>query len=147
MNPTLVAGGIFLITYAIIVTERIHRTLAALMGGMAMVLLGVVHQAEAFHSIDWNVIFLLAGMMAIANVLRETGLFQWIAVQAVRLGKGNPFRTLVILFLVTAIASALMDNVTIVVLVVPVTLFVTASLRVSSLPFLISQILASNIGA
>jgi Na+/H+ antiporter NhaD/arsenite permease-like protein len=140
------AGGIFLITYALIVTERVHRTVAALMGGFAMVLLGVVHQEDAFHAIDWNVIFLLAGMMAIANILRETGLFQWIAVQAVRLGGGDPFRILVILSFVTAISSALLDNVTIVVLVAPVTLFVAASLRVSPLPFLIAEILASNIG-
>jgi Na+/H+ antiporter NhaD/arsenite permease-like protein len=146
MNPTWLAGGIFLITYALIVTERVHRTLAALLGGVAMILLGVVSQEQAFHAIDWNVIFLLAGMMAIANVLRETGLFQWIAVQAVRLGKGDPFRILVILSLVTAFSSGLLDNVTIVVLVAPVTLFVAASLKVSPFPFLIAEILASNIG-
>ncbi|NIN70302.1 MAG: hypothetical protein GTO63_37625, partial [Anaerolineae bacterium] len=70
MNLTWLAGGIFLITYALIVTERVHRTVAALLGGFAMVLLGVVHQEDAFHAIDWNVIFLLAGMMAIANILR-----------------------------------------------------------------------------
>lgn len=146
MNLTWLAGGIFLITYALIVTERVHRTVSALLGGFAMILLGVVHQEDAFHAIDWNVIFLLAGMMAIANVLRETGLFQWIAVQAVRLGRGDPFRILVILSVVTAISSGLLDNVTIVVLVAPVTLFVAASLKVSPMPFLIAEILASNIG-
>lgn len=146
MNPTWLAGGIFLITYALIVTERMHRTLAALLGGVAMILLGVISQEQAFHAVDWNVIFLLAGMMAIANILRETGLFQWIAVQAVRLGKGDPFRILVILTLVTAFSSGLLDNVTIVVLVAPVTLFVAASLKVSPFPFLIAEILASNIG-
>jgi Na+/H+ antiporter NhaD/arsenite permease-like protein len=146
MNPTLLAGGIFLITYGLIVTERVHRTISALLGGVAMILLGVVSQEQAFDSIDWNVIFLLVGMMAIANILRETGLFQWIAVQAVRLGRGDPFRILVILSLVTAFGSGLLDNVTIVVLVAPVTLFVAASLKVSPMPFLIAQILASNIG-
>lgn len=146
MSLTWLAGGIFLITYALIVTERVHRTLAALLGGVAMILLGVVSQEQAFHAVDWNVIFLLAGMMAIANVLRETGLFQWIAVQAVRLGRGDPFRILVILSLVTAFTSGLLDNVTIVVLVAPVTLFVAASLRVSPMPFLVAEILASNIG-
>ena len=84
--------------------------------------------------------------MVLANILRETGLFQWIAVQAVRLGRGNPFRILVILSLVTAVASAFLDNVTIVVLVAPVTLLVAASLRMSPVPFLIAGILASNIG-
>ncbi len=146
MNPTWLAGGIFLITYALIVTERVHRTLAALLGGIAMIVLGVLPQEEAFFAVDWNVIFLLAGMMAIANVLRETGLFQWIAVQAVRLGKGDSYRILIILSLVTAVTSALLDNVTIVVLMAPVTLFVAASLRTSPLPFLIAEVLASNIG-
>jgi len=146
MNPTWLAGGIFLITYALIVTERVNRTIAALLGGLAMILLGVVSQEQAFGAIDWNVIFLLVGMMAIANLLRETGLFQWIAVQAVRLGRGDPFRILIILSLVTAFSSALLDNVTIVVLVAPITLFVAASLKVSPMPFLIAQILASNIG-
>jgi len=146
MNPTWLAGGVFLITYALIVVERIHRTVAALLGGLAMILLGVLPQEQAFHAIDWNVIFLLTGMMAIANILRETGFFQWVAVQAVRLGHGDPFRILVILSVVTAVASAFLDNVTIVVLVAPVTLFMAASLKVSPLPFLIAEILASNIG-
>jgi len=140
------AGGIFLFTYALIVAERPHRTIAALLGGLAMIALGVLSQEQAFHAIDWNVIFLLIGMMAIANVLRETGLFQWIAFQAVRLGRGQPFRILVILCLITAISSAFLDNVTIVVLVVPVTLFVVASLKANPLPFLIAEILACNIG-
>jgi len=146
MNLVWITGGIFLITYAFIVTERVHRTLAALLGGVAVILLGVFPQDQAFAAVDWNVIFLLTGMMSIANVLRETGLFQWIAVQAVRLGRGRPFLILVILSLVTAASSALLDNVTIVVLVAPVTFFVAASLRVSPVPFLIAEILASNIG-
>ena len=146
MNLAWITGGVFLITYAFIVTERVHRTLAALLGGIIVIVLGVLPQHEAFIAIDWNVIFLLAGMMAIANILRETGLFQWIAVQAVRLGRGQPFRILVILSAITAVSSALLDNVTIVVLVAPVTLFVASSLRVSPVPFLISEILASNIG-
>ena len=146
MNPTFLAGGIFLITYALIVTERVHRTIAALLGGVAIILVGVLDQDQAFQAIDWNVIFLLAGMMMIANMLRETGLFQWIAVQSVRLGKGNPYSIMVILVLVTAVTSALLDNVTIVILMAPVTLFIAASLGVSPLPFLIAEILASNIG-
>ncbi len=146
MNPTFLAGGIFLITYALIVTERVHRTIAALLGGVAIILVGVLDQDQAFQAIDWNVIFLLAGMMMIANVLRETGLFQWIAVQSVRLGKGNPYSIMIILVLVTAVTSALLDNVTIVILMAPVTLFIAASLGVSPLPFLIAEILASNIG-
>ncbi|MFH1633535.1 MAG: ArsB/NhaD family transporter [Chloroflexota bacterium] len=146
MNPVWLAGGIFLLTHALIVSERVHRTISALLGGVAMILFGVLPQAQAFHAVDWNVIFLLAAMMIIANVLKETGLFQWIALQAVRLGKGDPFRVLVILSLVTAATSAFLDNVTIVVLVAPVTLFVASNLRVNPVPFLIAEILASNIG-
>ncbi|MBT3241364.1 MAG: ArsB/NhaD family transporter [Chloroflexi bacterium] len=145
MNPLWLAGSIFLLTYALIVSEKIHRTISALLGGLAMILF-VVPQETAFHAIDWNVIFLLAGMMIIANVIKETGLFQWIAFQAVNLGKGDPFRVLVILSLITAVSSAFLDNVTIVVLIAPVTLFVASSLRVSPVPFLIAEILASNIG-
>jgi len=145
MTSMWIAGVIFLLTYALIVSEKIHRTISALLGGLAMILF-VIPQENAFHSIDWNVIFLLAGMMVIANVLKETGLFQWIALQAVRLGKGDPFKVLVILSLITAASSALLDNVTIVVLIAPVTLFVASTLRVSPVPFLIAEILASNIG-
>ena len=146
MSLTWIVGGIFLLIYALIVTEKTHRTIAALLGGLAMILLGVFDQQEAFQAVDWNVIFLLAGMMSIANVLRETGLFQWLAVRAVRLGGGYPFRTLVILAVITAVGSALLDNVTVVVLVVPITLFVASSLQISPIPFLIAEILASNVG-
>ncbi|MCK5487786.1 MAG: anion permease, partial [Desulfobacterales bacterium] len=146
MNPTWIAAGIFLVTYAFIVSDRIHRTIAALLGGLTIIIIGVLDQDQAFHAIDWNVIFLLAGMMMIANVLRETGLFQWIAIQSVRLGKGSPYRIMVILVAVTAVTSALLDNVTIVILMAPVILFITASLRISPVPFLIALILASNIG-
>ncbi|MBI9046964.1 MAG: ArsB/NhaD family transporter [Anaerolineaceae bacterium] len=145
MNPIFLAGSIFLLTYALIVSEKIHRTISALLGGLAMILF-VLPQEQAFHSIDWNVIFLLAGMMVIANVIKETGLFQWIALQAVRLGKGDPFRVLIILSLITAVSSALLDNVTIVILIAPVTLFVASTLRVNPIPYLIAEILASNIG-
>lgn len=146
MNETVIAGGIFLLTYAIIVSERIHRTIAALLGGFLMIWLGVLDQEEAFHAIDFNVIFLLAGMMMIANILSETGFFQWIAIQAVKLGRRNPFKILVLLAMVTAVASAGLDNVTIVVLIAPVALFVANNLRISPIPFLIAEVLASNIG-
>lgn len=146
MNETYMAGGIFVLTYAIIVSERVHRTIAALLGGFLMILLGIVNQEQAFQSVDFNVIFLLAGMMIIANILSETGFFQWIAIQAVKLARRDPFRIMVLLSLVTAVASAGLDNVTVVVLIAPVTLFVASNLRVSPIPFLIAEVLASNIG-
>ncbi|MGQ9467572.1 MAG: SLC13 family permease [Anaerolineae bacterium] len=146
MSPAWIAAIVFTVTYILIVTERVHRTVSALLGGVAIILLRVITQAEAFRAIDWNVIFLLVGMMIMTNTLQETGVFQWIAVQAVRLGQGSPMRILVVLCLVTAFASMFLDNVTAVILAVPVTLFVTEQLRLNPLPFLIAEILASNIG-
>jgi Na+/H+ antiporter NhaD/arsenite permease-like protein len=145
-GQAFLAGAIFLITYALIVSERVQRTVAALLGGFVMILLHVVTQEEAFHAVDFNVIFLLAGMMMIAHILSETGFFQWIAIQAVKLGRRDPFRIMILLCLVTAVASAALDNVTVVVLIAPVTLFVAANLHISPLPFLIAEVLASNIG-
>lgn len=146
MTATMLAGGIFFITYALIVSEKIPRSIAAILGGVVMIILGVIPQEQAFHSVDWNVIFLLASMMVIANVLRDTGIFQWIALQTVRLGKGDPIRVLILLSLITAVTSAFLDNVTIVILIAPVTLFVATTLKVNPVPFLIAEILASNIG-
>ena len=142
----IIAAIIFVATYALIVTEKVHRTIAALIGGMLMILLGVVSQDEAFHSIDFNVIFLLAGMMMIAYILSETGFFQWIAIKAVILGKRDPFKIMIYLCLVTAVASAALDNVTVVVLLAPVTLYVASNLHISPIPFLIAEVLASNFG-
>jgi len=142
----LLAGGIFVATYALIATERLHKTVAALAGGVLMVVLGVVSQEEAFAAIDFNVIFLLVGMMVIANVMRRTGVFQWVAIRSVRVAQGDPWRILVVLCTITAVASALLDNVTTVILIGPITLFIASALRVSPVPYLIGEILASNIG-
>ncbi len=147
MNEITIAVAIFVIAYVLIVTEKIDRMVAALLGGMAMIVFVVGYtQEEAFRGVDFNVIFLLAGMMIIAGVISETGLFQWLAVRAVQIGKGNPIRIMQILAIVTAVGSALLDNVTVVVLIAPVTLFVASSLGVSPLPFLIAEVIASNIG-
>ena len=137
---------IFVATYALIATERIDKTIAALLGGTAVVLLGIVDQEEAFGAIDLNVIFLLSGMMVMAAILRRTGFFQWLAIRSVKVAGGDPFRLLVVLSVVCAVLSALVDNVTTVVLLAPVTLYIASVLRVSPVPFLIAEILASNIG-
>ena len=146
MSPQIVAGVIFLAIYALIVTEKIHRTLAALLGASLMILLRIVDQEEAFASVDFNVIFLLAGMMIIANITAKTGVFQWIAVEAVRRAGGRPYALLVLTSLATAVVSAFLDNVTTVVLLTPVIFFIAQRLETSPVPFLISQVLASNIG-
>ena len=142
----VVAATIFVITYALIATDRIDKTVAALLGGLAMVVLRVIDQEAAFHAIDFNVIFLLAGMMALAGTLRRTGFFQWVAIRSVKVAGGDPIRLIVVLSVVAAGLSAFLDNVTTVVLIAPVTLYIAAALRVSPFPFLVSEILASNIG-
>jgi Na+/H+ antiporter NhaD/arsenite permease-like protein len=147
MSADVVIGlAIFLLTYGLIATERIHKTLAAMAGGVAMILLGIVSQEHAFEEIDFNVIFLLAGMMILAGIVRKTGVFGWLAVRAARLAGGDGYRVLVVLSVITAIASAFLDNVTTVVLVGPITLFLAARLGMSPFPLIISEILASNIG-
>jgi Na+/H+ antiporter NhaD/arsenite permease-like protein len=144
--PVVAAIAIFVVTYALIATEWIDKTTAALAGGVVMVLLGILTQEQAFAHIDLNVIFLLAGMMVLAGIMRRTGVFGWMAVRAARLAAGDPYRLLVVMSLVTAVASAVLDNVTTVVLVGPVTLFVAAGLGMSPFPLIVSEIIASNIG-
>ena len=141
-----IAAGAFVVAYALIALERLDRTLVALFAGLGVVALGVIDQHEAFEAIDLNVIFLLAGMMVIASILGKTGFFEWLAIRSVRLSRGEPLRLLLILAGVTAVLSAFLDNVTTVVLMTPITLSVASRLGVSPMPYLISQILASNIG-
>jgi Na+/H+ antiporter NhaD/arsenite permease-like protein len=141
-----VAVAIFLVTYAFISTERIDRTIAALLGGVAMVVARVIDQETAFAAIDFNVIFLLAGMMMLAGILRRTGFFQWVAIRSVKVSGGEPIRLLLVLCVVCAVLSAFLDNVTTVVLLAPITLYIAATLGITPLPFLIAQILASNVG-
>ena len=145
-----IATGIFLIAYAVIVSEKIHKTIVAIFGAGLMLVLKILEQHEAFHveelGIDWNVIFLLISMMIIINLMRPTGVFEYIAIKSAKLGKGDPFRIMVIFAIVTAVLSALLDNVTTVLLIVPVTILIADALQVDAIPYLISCTLASNIG-
>lgn len=145
-NQAIIAIGVFLVTYGFIVTEKIHRTIIAMTGGILMVLLGIVDQEEALHHIDFNTIGLLTGMMIIVAITAETGLFNFIAIWAAKKVKGSPLKILLVLGLITAVGSAFLDNVTTVLLMVPVTLSITRQLRVNPIPFLITEIIASNIG-
>jgi Na+/H+ antiporter NhaD/arsenite permease-like protein len=144
------AIAIFAVAYALIATEKVHRVTAALGGAVLMLLIGATDAEHAFFSeaagIDWNVIFLLLGMMLIVAVLKRTGMFEYIAIWSVKRARGRPFRVMVILVLVTALASAMLDNVTTVLLVAPVTFLVCDRLAVPAAPFLIAEALASNIG-
>ncbi len=141
---------VFAAAYVLIATERIHRVAAALWGAAGMVLLGVVDTQVAFFSeqtgVDWNVIFLLLGMMVIVSIVKQTGVFDYAAIWAAKRTRGRPFATLVLLVCITALASALLDNVTTVLLVAPVTLLLCDRLGVTPVPFLIAEALAANIG-
>jgi Na+/H+ antiporter NhaD/arsenite permease-like protein len=141
-----IAGGVFLVAYALIAVEPLDRTIIALLGALVVIVLGVIDQHEAFAAIDLNVIFLLAGMMVIAGILAKTGLFEWLAVRSLRLADGRPMRLLLILATITAVLSAFLDNVTTVVLIVPVTISIARRLGVTPVPYLIAMVLASNIG-
>jgi len=141
-----VALAIFVVTYGAIASDRVDRTLAALLGGVAVILAGIVTQEAGFAAVDWNVIFLLFGMMVIAGVLRRTGVFAWLAVRTVRLARGEPMAILLLLAGITALLSAFLDNVTTIVLLVPVTLYIATTLRLSPIPFVLAEVLASNIG-
>lgn len=140
------AIGIFLLIYGLIISEKIHRTILAMLGAIVMIAMGIVDQETALHHIDFNTLGLLVGMMMIVGITAETGLFKYAAVKSAKLAKGKPRRILVAVFVVTAIASAVLDNVTTVLLMVPVTFSITRQLRIHPLPFLISQIIASNVG-
>ena len=145
-NNALLAVAIFLATYVFIISEKIHRTVIALVGGMAIVVLGVISQETAIHHIDFNTLGLLVGMMIIVGVTAETGLFNYLAIKAAKKVEGKPMQILIVMSVLTALCSALLDNVTTVLLTVPVTISIAKKLNVRATPFLVSQIMASNIG-
>ena len=141
---------VFVVVYGLIASEKVNRVVAALTGAGLVLAAGVVGPGDTFFSeetgIDWNVVFLLFGMMVIVGVLRQTGVFEYVAIWAAKRARGRPFRVMTLLCLITAIASAGLDNVTTVLLVAPVTLLVCERIGVRPVPFLIAEALASNIG-
>lgn len=151
MNATAWAAiVVFVAAYALIASDKVHRVKVVLAGAVIMLLIGATDGRTAFFSpeagIDWNVLFLLLGMMLIVGVLERTGVFEFVAIWSVKRARGRPFRVMVILVLVTAAASALLDNVTTILLIAPVTFLVCDRLGVPVIPFLIAETLASNIG-
>ncbi|MBD3917495.1 ArsB/NhaD family transporter [Paenibacillus sp. PR3] len=145
-HQALLAIAIFLFAYGFIISEKIHRTILAMIGGLLMVACGIVDQETAIHHIDFNTLGLLIGMMIIVSITADTGLFRYVAIKAAKRAQGSPVRIMISLAVITAIASAFLDNVTTVLLIVPVTFSITRQLGVSPFPFLISQIVASNVG-
>lgn len=146
----IIALLIFLGAYVMLAIDKVHRTKVVLVGAGLMLLLRITDAEKAFFheetSIEWNVIFLLLGMMMIVSVLRRTGVFEYIAIWSAKRSKGKPYRLMVMLCVLTAIASALLDNVTTVLLIAPVTFLVCERLGLRPIPFLIAEVLASNIG-
>jgi Na+/H+ antiporter NhaD/arsenite permease-like protein len=144
------AVAVFAGAYVLIATEKVPRVAAALGGAATMVLIGATGSHEAFFSedtgVDWNVIFLLLGMMIIVGVLSQTGVFEYLAIWASKRAHAKPFRVMVMLVVITALTSALLDNVTTVLLIAPVTLLVCERLGVPPVPYLVAEALASNIG-
>uniref|UniRef100_UPI00404A8678 ArsB/NhaD family transporter n=1 Tax=Candidatus Planktophila sp. TaxID=2175601 RepID=UPI00404A8678 len=141
---------VFIVAYIFIASEKISRIAIVLAGAAAMVIIGATDADKAFYShetgIDWNVIFLLLGMMIIVGIIHKTGLFEFLAISAIKKSSGSPKVALIYLMILTAIASAILDNVTTILLAVPMTLIVTKHLKVSPIPFILAEVFVSNIG-
>jgi Na+/H+ antiporter NhaD/arsenite permease-like protein len=146
LDPMWVSTCILAITYAVIMSEKVNRAIVALVGAGVMVLVGVLDQEEAIHGVDFNTIGLLTGMMILVSISRRSGMFQYLAVWSAQAAKAHPARMLFLLQITTAVLSAFLDNVTTVLLIVPVTLAVCSTLKVPSYPYLFAEIFASNIG-
>jgi Na+/H+ antiporter NhaD/arsenite permease-like protein len=146
LDPMWVSTCILAITYAIIMSERVNRAIVALAGAGIMVIVGVLDQEQAIEGVDWNTLGLLTGMMILVSVSRRSGMFEYVAVWSARAARAHPAGILILLQVATALLSALLDNVTTVLLMVPVTIVVTRTLNVPPYPYLFAEIMASNIG-
>jgi len=151
MGPTFwIATAIFLLAYGLIMWDKVHKTIIAIFGAALLIVIGIVTQEDAFYSmelgVDWNVIFLLVSMMVIINIMKPTGVFEYIAIKSAKVAKGEPFMIMAIFSTVTAVVSAFLDNVTTVLLIAPVTLLICQALELDVVPFLITEAIASNIG-
>jgi Na+/H+ antiporter NhaD/arsenite permease-like protein len=146
LDPMAVSTAILLVTYAAIIWDKLNRSIVALLGASLMILAGVLDQGEAVRGIDWNTLGLLAGMMILVSISRRSGMFQYVAIWSAQRAKASPAGILLLLQLTTAVVSALLDNVTTVLLIVPVTLVITSELDVPPYPFLFAEVFASNIG-
>ena len=145
-NKPLLAILVLVISYVFIALERVPKVVIALMGGTAVILLNVVDLEYAVHHIDWNVIFLLVGMMILVNILKHTGAITWLGIYTARRVGGNGVKLMIIFCLLTAVMSAFLDNVTTVLLLGSVTCAIAKELKINPIPFLITQAIASNIG-
>lgn len=146
LSPAWFAGILFVLTYILIISERLNRAVIAIMAACIMIVSGILTQEAAVQGIDFNTIGLLTGMMIIVSITRRSGIFQYLAIKSAKIVKADPWGILVMLMLVTALLSALLDNVTTVLLIVPVTLLIADTLKLNAYPYLFAEIFASNIG-
>lgn len=130
----------------LIISEKVHRAVAAVLGAIALMLVGIHDVASAAHHIDYNTIGVLVGMMLFVGVVKESGLFEYLAVKSAKIAKGDPWKIMVIFMIITAVLSALLDNVTTVLLIGPMTFAITKALKINPIPYFMTQIMASNIG-
>lgn len=137
---------IFVAVYAFIIWDKFDRAVIALSGAVLMILIGILTQEKAFLSIDYNTITLLISMMIIVMITKRTGIFEYLAIKIVKISKAEPFLLIILLSIVTGIVSSLLDNVTTILLILPVTLNVAKDLRINSIPFIIAEVFASNVG-
>lgn len=142
----IVAVAVFLIVILLIITERVHRTAAAMAGAVVLILTGVMSAEKALSYIDFNTIGVLVGMMIFVAIVRQSGMFEYIAVRAAKAVHGDPWKIMVAFTLITALLSAILDNVTTVLLVGPMSIAIARMLKIDPVPFLMGQILASNVG-
>lgn len=142
----IIAIGVFVVTYILIMSEKVNRTAVAMVGAFLMIVLNIEHQEQALKYIDFNTIGLLIGMMIIVNIMKKSGIFQYVAIKAAKFAKGDPWKIILYFCVITAISSAFLDNVTTVLLIVPVTLVITDTLNLNPIPFLVPEILIANIG-
>jgi len=146
MNQTLIALIIFITTLVFVSLEKINRTVIALCGALLFILLKILNQHEAFLAVDFNTIGLLTGMMVMVSIIKRTGLFQYLAIKISKLARGNIFYLLFFLSIITGVLSSILDNVTTIILIVPITLAICENLEISPVPLVLSEIFASNIG-
>ena len=145
-DPLWVSTVLFIATYAVVVSEKINRAIVAGLGAGLMITVGVLNQKQAVAGVDFNTLGLLTGMMVLVAITRRCGVFQFVAIWAAKKVKARPWGILLMFSVVTAVFSAILDNVTTVLLIAPITLLVTEELKVNPYPYLFAEIFSSNIG-
>ena len=147
MEPQVIFGiSVFVICFILISSEKISKTVTAMAGASIFLATSIISQERAFEEVDWNVVFLLISMMLIVGITKETGLFEYVAIKMAKIAKGSPFKIMLLLCAITAVFSAFLDNVTTVLILTPITILIAVELGLSPIPFILAEIMASNIG-